>query len=103
MSHTITKEMVADISLSTPGHLNFLFRQQTGVSMIRFVEWTSMACVIINAANGMKLKEAVLEAGYMSFSDFSHSFTKMFGITPRQLLTDEIYTKAVTKFSDNRL
>jgi AraC-like DNA-binding protein len=101
MSHTITKEIIADESFSTPGHLNFLFRQQTGVSMIRFVEWTSMACVIINAANGMRLKDAVLGAGYMSFSDFSHSFTKMFGITPRQLLTDEIYTKAVTKFSDS--
>ena len=100
MSHDISTEKIADVALSTPGHLNFLFRQQTGVSMHRFVEWTSLASVIISSVNGVKLKNAVKEAGFMSFSDFSHTFTKIFGITPRQLLAGENYEKAITRFSD---
>ena len=100
MSHEISTEKIADVALSTPGHLNFLFRQQTGVSMHRFVEWTSLASVIISAVNGIGLKDAVIEAGFMSFSDFSHTFTKIFGITPRQLLAGENYQKAITKFTD---
>ncbi len=99
MSHDISKEEIADIALSTPGHLNFLFRSQTGISMARFVEWTSMACVIINTVNGTSLKQSVKDAGYMSFSDFGHTFTKVFGITARQILSGENYTKAMTKFS----
>tara|TARA_B100000809_G_scaffold45148_1_gene39518 strand:+ start:260 stop:1033 length:774 start_codon:yes stop_codon:yes gene_type:complete len=100
MSHDISTEKIADIALSTPGHLNFLFRQQTGVSMSRFVEWTSLASVIISTVKGTDLKKSVKEAGFMSFSDFSHTFTKIFGITPRQLLADENYKKALTAFSD---
>ena len=100
MSHDITTEDIADIVGSTPGHLNFLFRQQTGISMSRFVEWTSLANVIINTANGTELKESVQKAGFMSFSDFSHTFTKIFGITPRQLLAGADYEAALTSFHD---
>lgn len=100
MSHDISIEKISDVALSTPGHLNFLFRTQTGVSMTRFVEWTSLAVVIISAVKGTKLKDAVKEAGYMSFSDFSHTFTKIFGVTPRQVLAGENYQKALTIFSD---
>ena len=100
MSHEISTEQIADVALSTPGHLNFLFRQQTGVSMPRFVEWTSLASVIISTVKGTNLKTSVKEAGFMSFSDFSHTFTKIFGITPRQLLADENYKKVLTAFSD---
>jgi AraC-like DNA-binding protein len=100
MSHEITTSKIAKIALSTPGHLNFLFRQQTGISMARFVEWTSLASVIISTANGTELKTSVKEAGFMSFSDFSHTFTKIFGITPRQLLASGDYEKALTAFHD---
>jgi AraC-like DNA-binding protein len=100
MSHEITTDDIADIAKSTPGHLSFLFRQQAGISMARFVEWTSLASVIIATANGTVLKTAVKKAGFMSFSDFSHTFTKIFGITPRQLLAGADYEAALTVFHD---
>ncbi len=85
-SHDIWEEEVAKKVNYTFGRLNFQFYGQTGVSVKEFILWTSLAVVVAGLLNKEKTDLILNHAGFASFSDFSHLFSKRFGVSPQRLL-----------------
>jgi hypothetical protein len=59
-----------------------------------------MACVLIDTIKGTPIDKAVNQGGFYHVTDFSHVFMKVFGISPKHLLTKEDYHNAVIWFED---
>lgn len=92
--HTVVKQIKEDVSQSysvealadsvnlSPTRLVHLFKAQTGVPIRRFRQWNRMKAVIADAAAGITLTEAALNAGFSDSAHFSRAFKNMFGIKP---------------------
>ena len=60
------------------------FKQATTMSPIQFVKSMRLNSAAINMAGGMNVNEAAMEVGYVSSSQFSREFKRMYGQSPRQ-------------------
>jgi AraC-like DNA-binding protein len=60
------------------------FRQATTMSPIQFVKSMRLNSAAMKVAGGMNVNEAAMEVGYVSSSQFSREFKRMYGLSPRQ-------------------
>ncbi|SFR35927.1 transcriptional regulator, AraC family [Yoonia tamlensis] len=60
------------------------FKQATTMAPIQFVKSMRLNNAAMKIAGGMKVNAAALEAGYVSPSQFSREFKRMYGQSPRQ-------------------
>jgi len=60
------------------------FKQATTMSPIQFVKSMRLNSAAVKIARGMNVKEAAMEVGYTSSSQFSREFKRMYGQSPRQ-------------------
>ncbi|MEP2948068.1 MAG: AraC family transcriptional regulator [Lentilitoribacter sp.] len=60
------------------------FKQATMMSPIQFVKTMRLNNAAMNIAGGMTVNEAALDVGYVSASQFSREFKRMYGQSPRQ-------------------
>lgn len=60
------------------------FKQATTMSPIQFVKSMRLNSAAMKIAGGMNVNEAAMEVGYMSSSQFSREFKRMYGQSPRQ-------------------
>ena len=60
------------------------FRQTTAMSPIQFVKSMRLNNAAMKIAGGMTVSEAALDVGYVSTSQFSREFKRMYGQSPRQ-------------------
>lgn len=98
--HDLSIAEVATKVKTSEGMLNFMFRSQTGVSLSKFILWTSIASVIIDTINGKELIVCIKKAGFNNLSDFSVTFSKIFGITPKTFLENNQYNNALIHYYD---
>jgi AraC-like DNA-binding protein len=63
-----------------------LFRQQTGLSLSRYLLWTRILNTIDAIALGQNMTQAAHSAGFADSAHMSRSFRSIFGITPSELL-----------------
>ena len=60
------------------------FKQATTMSPIQFVKSMRLNSAAMKIAGGMNVNEAAMEVGYVSSSQFSREFKRMYGQSPRQ-------------------
>lgn len=60
------------------------FKQVTRMSPIQFVKSMRLNRAAMKIAGGMNVNEAAMEVGYISSSQFSREFKRMYGQSPRQ-------------------
>lgn len=60
------------------------FKQATTMSPIQFVKSMRLNSAAMKIAGGMSVNEAAMEVGYVSSSQFSREFKRMYGQPPRQ-------------------
>jgi len=60
------------------------FKQATRLSPIQFVKSMRLNKAAMRIAGGMNVNEAAMEVGYVSSSQFSREFKRMYGQSPRQ-------------------
>jgi AraC-like DNA-binding protein len=60
------------------------FKQATTMSPIQFVKSMRLNSAAMKIAGGMAVNEAAMEVGYVSSSQFSREFKRLYGRSPRQ-------------------
>ncbi|MBY8974465.1 AraC family transcriptional regulator [Rhodobacteraceae bacterium NNCM2] len=60
------------------------FKQATTMSPIQFVKSMRLNSAAMKIAGGMTVNEAAMDVGYISASQFSREFKRMYGQSPRQ-------------------
>ena len=60
------------------------FKQATTLSPIQFVKSMRLNTAAIKIAQGMTVNEAAMDVGYISSSQFSREFKRLYGQSPRQ-------------------
>jgi len=60
------------------------FKQATTMSPIQFVKSMRLNKAAMKIAGGMNVSEAAMDVGYVSSSQFSREFKRMYGQSPRQ-------------------
>lgn len=60
------------------------FKQATTMSPIQFMKSMRLNKAAMKIASGMKVNEAAMEVGYVSSSQFSREFKRLYGLSPKQ-------------------
>lgn len=60
------------------------FKHATGMSPIQFVKTMRLNSAAMNISEGMTVNEAAMDVGYVSPSQFSREFKRIYGQSPRQ-------------------
>jgi AraC-like DNA-binding protein len=60
------------------------FKQATTMSPIQFVKSMRLNMGVMKLAAGMNINEVALQVGYVSSSQFSREFKRMYGKSPKQ-------------------
>jgi AraC-like DNA-binding protein len=60
------------------------FKQATSMSPIQFVKSMRLNSAAMKIASGMNVSTAAMEVGYVSSSQFSREFKRMYGQSPKQ-------------------
>ena len=79
--------LAAKIHLSE-SRLRALFKEQTGVSLYKYILWSKIRFAINRIMNNTPVNEAAWEAGFTDNSHFHKMLVAMFGISPSQFLRD---------------
>ena len=77
------EDMAAQVGMSR-AVLHRKFKQATTMSPIQFVKSMRLNSAAMKIAGGMNVNEAAMEVGYVSTSQFSREFKRMYGQSPRQ-------------------
>ena len=85
---TSVDQLVAEIPVS-PSHLRHLFKNQTGVSIKRYLLWQKVKDGIGYIIEGNNLTTAAFRAGFSDSAHLSRTFREMFGISPMQIQKEE--------------
>lgn len=84
----LSSATLAAIVHLSESRLRALFKEQTGVSMHKYILWTRIRFAINRIMNGAAVNEAAWEAGFTDNSHFHKMLVNMFGISPSQFLRD---------------
>ncbi len=77
------EDMAAQVGMSR-AVLHRKFKLATRMSPIQFVKSMRLNNAAMKIAGGMNVSEAAMEVGYVSSSQFSREFKRMYGQSPRQ-------------------
>lgn len=90
-----TTALAAKVYLSE-SRLRSLFKEQTGVSLYKYILWRRIRFAINKIMTGSPINDAAWEAGFTDNSHFHKLLVTMFGISPSQFLRDnktmEVFT-----------
>lgn len=84
LTETITiDDMASQVSMSR-AVFHRKFKQATTMSPIQFMKSMRLNNAAMRIASGIHVSEAAMEVGYVSSSQFSREFKRMFGQSPKQ-------------------
>lgn len=84
LNETVTiDDMAAQVGMSR-AVFHRKFKQATTMSPIQFVKSMRLNNAAVKIAGGMNISEAAMDVGYVSSSQFSREFKRMYGQSPRQ-------------------
>lgn len=84
LDETITiEELAAQVGMSR-AVFHRKFKQATTMSPIQFVKSMRLNTAAMKIAGGMNVSTAAMEVGYVSSSQFSREFKRMYGQSPKQ-------------------
>lgn len=84
LSSTITIEDMADQISMSRAVFHRKFKQATNMSPIQFVKSMRLNNAAMKIAEGTNVNVAAMEVGYVSSSQFSREFKRMYGQSPKQ-------------------
>ncbi|WP_158597875.1 helix-turn-helix domain-containing protein [Noviherbaspirillum saxi] len=76
---------LADMVHLSESRFTHLFRQQTGMSLSRYLLWTRLLGGVAAVARGENMTSAAHFAGFADLAHMSRSFRKTFGVVPSEL------------------
>lgn len=86
------KQIAGHIFLS-PERTRHLFEEQTGVPFSQYILWKRLKKSIHTAlSHQLPLGEVAVQNGFSDQSHFNKIFKRMFGVTPRYMLTNSFHT-----------
>ncbi len=77
------EEMAAQVGMSR-AVFHRKFKQATTMSPVQFVKSMRLNSAAMKIAGGMTVSEAAMDVGYVSASQFSREFKRLYGQSPRQ-------------------
>jgi len=83
LDHT-GEELAARVHLST-SRFTHLFRQQTGLSLTRYLLWSRLLTAVAVVAQGANTTAAAHQAGFADLAHMSRTFRQTFGVMPSEL------------------
>lgn len=86
-------ELAAALGLSE-SRLTHLFRQETGVSLRRYLLWLRLGDAMTRALSGVSLTEAAHAAGFSDSAHLSRTCRDMFGINPQAVARHSRFVQA---------
>ncbi len=84
LNEAVTIEDMAEQAGMSRAVFHRKFKQATTMSPIQFVKSMRLNTAAMNMAGGMNVSEAAMDVGYVSSSQFSREFKRMYGQSPRQ-------------------
>ncbi|HEX7643833.1 MAG TPA: helix-turn-helix domain-containing protein [Burkholderiaceae bacterium] len=69
----------------SPSRFTHLFRQQTGMSVSRYLLWSRLLAAIDAVAHGASTTAAAHQAGFADLAHMSRNFSGTFGVVPSEL------------------
>lgn len=69
----------------SPSRFTHLFRQQTGMSVSRYLLWGRLLAAIEAVARGASMTAAAHQAGFADLAHMSRTFSGTFGVVPSEL------------------
>lgn len=84
LAETVTIDDIASKVGMSRAVFHRKFKQATNLSPIQFVKAMRLNTAAMKIANGTKVNNAALEVGYVSSSQFSREFKRMYGQSPKQ-------------------
>lgn len=86
-------ELAAALGLSE-SRLTHLFRQETGVSLRRYLLWLRLGDAMARALSGTSLTEAAHASGFSDSAHLSRTCREMFGINPQAVARHSRFVQA---------
>ena len=80
----ITLQEVANVVDMNPNYFSLLFKEEIGLTYIKYLTKYRMEQAKIMLKEGRKISEVSEEVGYLTYRHFSEVFKKYTGMTPRQ-------------------
>lgn len=97
LSNNLAKPINIEVMASQLGMsravLHRKFKQATMMSPIQFVKSMRLNTAAIKIAGGMSVNSAAMEVGYVSSSQFSREFKRMYGQSPKQWISSKPVTQ----------
>ncbi|MEP4034823.1 AraC family transcriptional regulator [Roseibium polysiphoniae] len=84
LSEPVTIEEIADQAGMSRAVFHRKFKQATTMSPLQFIKAMRLNHAAMKIAGGKTVNEAALDVGYVSPSQFSREFKRMYGQSPRQ-------------------
>jgi len=84
LSDTLTIEDMADHIGMSRAVFHRKFKQATNMSPIQFVKSMRLNSAAMKISEGTNVNVAAMEVGYVSSSQFSREFKRMYGVSPKQ-------------------
>ena len=84
LSETVTIDQMADYIGMSRAVFHRKFKQTTNLSPMQFVKSMRLNHAAMKIATGVNVNIAALEVGYVSSSQFSREFKRLYGASPKQ-------------------
>lgn len=84
LDQTISIDDLADRAGMSRAVFHRKFKQSTTMSPIQFVKSMRLNNAAMKIAGGMTIAEAAMDVGYVSASQFSREFKRLYGLSPRE-------------------
>lgn len=80
-SRVLLSELAATVGLS-PDRVTHLFREQTGLSIKRYLVWAKIRRSVQQMSHGRPLTDIAHECGFSDSAHMSHTYQQYFGLPP---------------------
>ena len=92
---------LAEMVFLSESRLRSLFKEQTGISLHRFIIWNNVQHAITLLLNRATIQNAAYASGFSDISHFNKTLVNMFGITPSAFLKARGEYKLVSPYPNS--
>jgi AraC-like DNA-binding protein len=90
----VSAETLAQLVHLSPSRFMYLFRQETGTSVRRYVLWDRLVKAIMEIMQGASFTVAAHQVGFSDAPHLTRTFKRMFGITLQDVFLNEAFIQA---------
>lgn len=96
LNENLSAEILSERLYLSVSRFQHLFRDQTGVSLRRYLLWIRLKNALIAISDGQSFTNAAHRAGFTDGAHFSRTMKKTFGVVLRDLLKDSSGVQVIT-------